>query len=55
MLKFVESHGPEGAEVARQVALALHREREERYYASAPKERSGPKLVMFPGKGNSDA
>jgi integrase len=37
------------AEIARQVALALHQEREERYYA---KEQSGPRLVRFPGKGN---
>jgi hypothetical protein len=55
MLKFVESHGPEGAEVARQVALAPHQERKERYYASAAREQSGPRLAMFPGKGNSDA
>jgi hypothetical protein len=47
MLKFVESPGREGAEVARQVALALHQEREERYYHSAAKEQSGPRLVMF--------
>jgi hypothetical protein len=55
MLKFVESHGLEGAEVARQVALALHQEGKDRYYVSAPKEQSRPRLMMFPGKGNSDA
>jgi hypothetical protein len=40
---------------ARQVALALHREREERYYASAVKEQSGPRLVLFPGTGHQRA
>jgi integrase len=40
------------AEIDRRVALALHQEREERYYASAVKEQGfGPRLVRFPGKG----
>jgi hypothetical protein len=41
------------AEIARQVALALHQEREERYYASAVKEEptKGPRLIRFPGAG----
>jgi integrase len=42
------------AEIARQVALAVHKEREERYYASTldNQPRPGPRLVTFPGKGN---
>jgi hypothetical protein len=44
------------AEIARQVALILHQEREERHYASAVKEQSsGPRLVVFPRKGKSHA
>ena len=43
------------AEIARQVALALHQEREERYYASATKQSMGPRLVVFPGKGHERA
>jgi hypothetical protein len=41
------------AEIARQVALALHQEREERYYASAAKEEppKGGRLIRFPGAG----
>ncbi len=40
------------AEAARQVALALHQEREERYYASQTKQSIGPRLVVFPRKGH---
>jgi hypothetical protein len=50
------------AEIARQVALALHPEREERYYATlsvtsdrpspALKVQPGPRLVRFPRKGD---
>ena len=43
------------AEIARQVALALHQEREERYYVSATKQSIGPRLVVFPGKGHERA
>jgi hypothetical protein len=40
----------------RRVALALHQEREERYYASAVKEqRFGPRLIIFPGKAHDRA
>ncbi len=40
-------------QVERQLALALHKEREERHFASAvTKQSCGPRLVMFPGKGS---
>jgi hypothetical protein len=41
------------AEIDRQVALALHQEREERYYASTVKEEptKGALLIRFPGAG----
>ena len=43
------------AEIARQVAIALQQEREQRYYPSPVKELAGPRLVTFPAKGNSHA
>jgi hypothetical protein len=42
-------------QVARQVALALHQEREERNYVSAVKEQSGPRLITFSTQGKSRA
>jgi hypothetical protein len=43
------------AEIERQVALAIHREREDRCYASAAEIQSKPRLIVFPGKGNERA
>ena len=44
------------AETARQVALLLHQEREERYYVSATaptQPPKGPRLIRFPGAGRA--
>jgi len=41
------------AEIARQVALAL--QDREQHYVPVAKEQSGPRLVMFPGKGHERA
>jgi integrase len=43
------------AEIERQVALALHQERQEHNYVSAVKEQSGPRLITFSAQGKSRA